>query len=102
MCEARIAGSSTETTDTPIPTMAATIAVRGLNNSGVAGNPPPAALKAAISPLATASPPSMPSSVAIADTTSDSTSTSLRTCAPLAPTARISASSRKRWLIEML
>ncbi len=68
----------------------------------VSGKPAPAALNRAMMPLATPSPPmTMPSTVAVTEMMSASATIRRRTCFVLAPTARISASSRRRWLIVM-
>ena len=80
----------------PMPTRAAITTVRGDITVPVDGNPAPAALKPAMSSLATRTPPTRPRIVAIRPRMNDSTVIIRRTCRPDAPTARINASSRSR------
>ena len=68
----RRAGTMTDSSVTPMPTMAATTTVRGSSTVEVSGNPAPAALNTLISPRATRMPPPMPSVVATTAITSAS------------------------------
>ena len=67
---ARRDGTMTESMVIPMPTNAAMTIVRGRSTVWASGNPAPAASNSAISPRATSSPPTTPSTVAI-DTESE-------------------------------
>ncbi|CAB4590835.1 unannotated protein [freshwater metagenome] len=91
------AGASVAAIVTPTPTSSATTTVRPAMIVPACGNPAPPALKIAVSASDTPTPPSSPIAVASRAITNDSPSTIVRTCRPLAPMARSSASSRTRW-----
>ncbi len=94
--EARRAGTITDINVTPIPTIAEAMTVRGNITIEIPGNPAPAALKMPMMPRATKSPPNTPITVATTATARASSTIMRRTCEPLAPTDRSSASSRSR------
>ena len=69
---ARRAGTITDSSVTPTPTITAMITVRGSSTIDVSGNPAPAALNTARRPWATRMPPPMPRIVAMTAITSAS------------------------------
>ncbi len=94
---ARRDGTITESMVIPMPTNAAMTIVRGRSTVWALGNPAPAASNNAISPCATSSPPTTPSTVATTPRANASSVIIRRTWRPEAPTARSNASSRRRW-----
>ena len=101
MREARSAGTMAADTVTPTPTIALAMIVRVDTMSAAEGKAAPAALKMATMPLATPMPAMMPTNVATIETTNASPMIMVRICRVLAPTARRSANSRRRWLTMM-
>ena len=93
---ARRAGMRTDNIVTPIPTIVATITVRGSSTVPVGGNPAPMALNSAMIRRATAMPPKMPIAVPITPIPSASVAIRRLTWVAFAPIARSSASSRSR------
>ena len=84
---------------TPNPTSTVNRIVRGWMTVEASGNPAPTALNTTTSNFDTPMPPKNPRTVATAATMNDSSRIIDRTWWPLAPTARSSASSRRRWLM---
>ncbi len=93
---ARRDGTMTDAIVMPMPTSAATMTVRSWSTVCVSGKPAPAASNRRISRLATPTPPMMPSTVANTPRANASVEIIQRTWRPEAPTARRSASSRRR------
>ena len=94
--DARSAGTTEDRTVAPRPTTNAATIVRGRSCSVVFGRTTPNADSSARSPMARAKPAASPITDAINPTITASASTERRTCAPLAPSARNSPSSRVR------
>ena len=97
----RAAGPSAARTVTPRPTSSETITVDGPNTVPASGSSMLAAAMTDDRPLAMNTPATMPSAEPMAPMTVASATTRRRICFRVAPTARISASSRERWASVM-
>ena len=95
--DARTDGRTAETTVVTIPTIRATMIVRGRTWLPVDGSTMPNARSRRCSPSAITRPNARPRMEAITPVTAASAMTDVRTCDALAPSALSSPSSRVRW-----
>jgi hypothetical protein len=95
---ARRAAPNAATTVTTSPTATATTKVRADRTVGPSGTVAPTAPSRLRSPLAATIPVPMPAAEPARPRTAASPRIEARTCRPVAPAARITASSRVRWV----